>query len=297
MCRLINASKARWGRAVALGAIMVGVVPAIGAAAPGAVSISSVSRSVEASASHYNYLPGSYASEFDLDQEGDRDRGGVWNRNVSILLPATSGAPDGSARVDFVSDVSSSRFALSSEIVTQGGNYPLPVSDADGRCCLRPDGVTPYSPDEWTDGRGRSRMRVQFQVDEPTPFTASLSDLVRRAAGASWASAASVLLSRDLSEHSGYVFAGGESTPYEPAEILLNTDAMLADYAGGRSEVRGILEPGWWYRIDIRHNVGSGDPINASVFDFMFVVPEPGTALLLGLGLMSLAAARPRLSR
>ncbi len=59
----------------------------------------------------------------------------------------------------------------------------------------------------------------------------------------------------------------------------------------GPTRIDGLLEPGWRYELEVRHRNGNDLGIE-SAFDLLLVVPEPGTALLLGVGLAGLAAAR-----
>jgi len=210
-----------------------------------------------------------YTSDYDSDSDSTSEAG-EWNRLLEARTYAIEQAPDGVGQVEIESTIDSNGIAFSSRILGDGGVYYAEGGDPD-------DVVSYYYTNEYTSGGGRSELSVSFNIETRTPFSLDFSSSNQPFDRA----------------HSGFVELVWNRPAFPGAPPQIPTTAIvLFDLNLPRStttiERSGILEPGTYhFRID--HPTGTGNDVGMNV---LFVVPEPGTALLLLGGLAGLARRR-----
>jgi len=210
-----------------------------------------------------------YTSDYDSDYDSTSELGD-WDTFIEARTYAVEQAPDGVGEVEISSTIDSNGIAFSSRILAQGGEYYADGGDPY-------DEGSYYYTNEYSSGFGRSELYVNFTIGSSTPFTLDFSSTNQRF---DRANSGSIELVWDRP-----LFPGA------PPEIP-TTEIVLFDLNLPRStttiERSGVLEPGQ-YRFRINHPPGTGDNVGMNV---LFVVPEPGTALLLLGGLAGLARRR-----
>lgn len=298
MTRTGRADLARNGRlfffGIALASLALGVPRSADAA--GSLEINATFLSSRAEAERLTFGPPSesgfraqLASFRDLDQLDFREIDGPTRDQLEARREGLAGAAEAHATADVFLDAGPLSIVFSTDFTGQGGaSAPTSLARIAESCCLG-------YPDEITSTEARAAFSTAFQVSESTPFSMAFGDIGRsRSQSGSVSDQAFVRLVRnDLA-------AGPFSSlsPNAGTEILLETASDLdADFAI-TTQVSGVLEPGWWYWLEVRDSLEvEPNRLNrtnsaARSFEFQFVVPEPGTALLMGLGLMGLGARR-----
>ncbi len=214
----------------------------------------SSNREVEVSA--YYSIEASYVSYYESDEDRDQTADvGDWNRSLLVRSFPFEEAPAGLGRAEITSSIDSSRIRFRSLLETDGGNHHAYGGD--------PGDDGSY---EFANGFAGSALRVRFSVGEPTPYSLRLEG-----AGTPHAS--------DVRLESTYLFTPGTEQVHLGLSLPPATTPFRQD---------GTLTPGRIYTLSLDHDV----PHGLGEIDLLFVVPEPSTALLLGLGLLGVATSR-----
>lgn len=131
-----------------------------------------------------------------------------------------------------------------------------------------------YWYEEYTTGTALSSMDITFDVLDVTPFEFAVSFL----------SGGSGTHSRHI-EHRAWLYRPGEPGSLFDLSSSESFDAFE----------QGMLDPGR-YALSVRSRVFNVDERSGmtATFAFSMVVPEPGTAMLVGIGLLGVAANRRR---
>lgn len=240
------------------------VAIAILASGPASASIVEVRREIEVFAS-YTYEPyWGFVTDFSPHQAESEDFG-VWNPTLEERMAGSERVADGYGRIALESEVTPTRIAFSTRVTGIGEDSSVGVAD--------PDLVDwNYFTIERTGGNGRSWLRAVLQIDQPTPYMIDVTSVNRPPPGP------------------GDVRIGLLRNPNFPINDFESIFGLRAP-AGYQSIRReGVLQPGR-YDFTIRQPWTRGNPQG---LDVLFVIPEPSIALLLGLGLVAMGAARPR---
>jgi len=210
-----------------------------------------------------------YTNDYDSDYASTAELG-EWNVLIEARAYAVEQAPDGVGQVEIASTIDSNGIAFSSRVLGEGGEYYTEGGDPY-------DEGSYYYTNEYSSGGGESELYVHFNIDTRTPFSLDFSSTNQPFDRA----------------HSGFIelIWDRPAFPGAPPQIP-TTEIVLFNLNLPRSsttiERSGVLEPGQ-YRLRIDHPNGTGDDVGMNV---LFVVPEPGTALLLLGGLAGLARRR-----
>ena len=255
------------GMATVLTAIMIAL--GLTSAASATVSISEAERRIFTSADYF--LDASWGTLSDNDADHRQNLGeGVWDISLASRVFAVEEAPDGIGRIDLQSDVSSQAISFASRALSQGGEYNTSGGDPG-------DEGSYYYTNENTWGDAESSLFVRFWVEHDTPYAATFAGVGRPA---------------DQVQNVSFTLSGVPMLPFPGAsETVFDRQSMLSGYAGGAAGASGVLQGGWLYTLSIEHRSVQRQDM---AFDFLLVIPEPGTAILLGLGLIGLTAGRDR---
>ena len=189
---------------------------------------------------------------------------GVWDRTVEARVSGIDGAADGVGRVELTSNVSRNHVRFESLASSQYDDYYVEGGDPT-------DVAGYYYTYESTSGDARARLTATIEITQPTAWSIDFSSFEHPRPRSQ---SGSVELVRDL--------------PWPTADETLFDLSLPRQSLPIREE--GVLQPGT-YRLSIDHFSQARDVVGMSV---LFVVPEPSTALLLGLGLMGIAGVGRR---
>ncbi|GEM_PF-4976041 len=210
-------------------------------------------------------IDASYIYSFDTDFDQDQTNAlGAWASTREAEVFPWEQAPNGIGRASVDSDINGDGITFSSRLFTDGGNYSVSGGDPE-------DIGSYYYTDEWSSGTASSGFTVSFHVPDYQQFWLDADAVGDIGSGR-------VRLRSDL--YFGTIIPGDQQ---------IHLDLAFGGGSTGLHET-SVLLPNRLYTLVFDHDSTSG----SNGLDLVFVVPEPSTALLIGLGLAGISGTTRR---